>query len=259
MKKALCICLATLMTLMCTACATRTTEVVSEVTRGQAGVTAPQVTSPETAERETETTPARSAAVTKATKAQTASDVKTTQKTSGKTTKATTYIAPLPVKGNPLSLQPVEKIKVGGLGITATPSARICRNVGDFDAYKDLSRCDIPIAVVDGKYRDEKGTAPYILKEKYNDAFSAGKALLIVYFCEPSYGVMGSVESLTLDSSTLRVNVALEKLYTLTEGKSIAYDKMTTEWLWVYELPADTAAAAKDVAFQSHKTVRYVD
>ena len=259
MKKALCICLATLMTLMCTACATRTTEVVSEVARGQAGVTAPQATSPETAERETETTPAKSAAVTKTTKAQVAADVKTTQKTSGKTTKATTYIAPLPVKGNLLSLQPVGKIKVGGLGITATPSARICRNVGNFDVYKDLSRCDVPIAIVDGKYQDEKVTAPYILKEKYNDAFSAGKALLIVYFCEPSYGVTGSVESLSLDSSTLRVNVALEKLCTLTEGKSIAYDKMTTEWLWVYELPADTAAAAKDVAFQSHKTVRYVD
>lgn len=257
MKKALCICLATLMTLMCTACATRTTEVVSEVTRGQAGVTAPQVTSPETAERETETTPAKSAAVTKATKAQTASDVKTTQKTSGKTTKATTYIAPLSVKGNPLSLQPVEKIKVGGLGITATPSARICRNVGDFDAYKDLSRCDIPIAIVDGKYRDEKVTAPYILKEKYNDAFSAGKVLLVLYIHESDSGVTGLVESLSLDGSTLRVNVALERTDSLT--KNLRYQQATSEWLWIYELPADTAAAAKDVAFQSHKTVRYVD
>ena len=257
MKKALCICLATLMTLMCTACATRTTEVVSEVTRGQAGVTAPQVTSPETAGRETDTTPARSAAVTKATKAQTASDVKTTQKTSGKTTKATTYIAPLPVKGNPLSLQPVEKIKVCGLGITATPSARICRNVGDFDAYKDLSRCDIPIAVVDGKYRDEKGTAPYILREKYNDAFSAGKVLLVLYIYESDLGVTGSVESLSLDGSTLRVNVALERTDSLT--KNVRYQQATSEWLWIYELPADTAAAAKDVAFQSHKTVYYVD
>ena len=257
MKKVLCICLATLMTLMCTACATRTTEVVSEVTRGQAGVTAPQVTSPETAERETEMTPAKSAAVTKATKAQTASDVKTTQKTSGKTTKATTYIAPLPVKGNPLSLQPVEKIKVGGLGITATPSARICRNVGDFDAYKDLSRCDIPIAVVDGKYRDEKVTAPYILKEKYNDAFSAGKVLLVLYIHESDSGVTGLVESLSLDGSTLRVNVALERTDSLT--KNLRYQQATSEWLWIYELPADVATAAKDVAFQSHKTVRYVD
>ena len=257
MKKALCICLAALMTLMCTACATRTTEVVSEVARGQAGVTAPQVTSPETAERETETTSAKSAAATKTTKEQTASDVKTTQKTSGKTTKATTYIAPLPVKGNPLSLQPVEKIKVGRLGITATPSARICRNVGDFDAYKDLSRCDVPIAVVDGKYLDEKVTTPYMLKEKYNDAFFADKALLVLYIHESDSGVTGSVESVSLDGSTLRINVALERVESVTNR--LMYKQAVTQWLWIYELPSDVAAAAKDVAFQSHKTVRYVD
>ena len=254
MKKALCICLATLMTLMCTACATRTTEVVSEVTRGQAGVTAPQVTSPETAERETETTPAKSAAVTKITKAQTASDVKTTQEASGKTTKATTYIAPLPVKGAPLSLQPVEKIKVCRDEDIIPATAHICRSVNDLDMLSDLSKSIMSESELSSV---DKTKIPYILKEKYNNEFFANKALLVLYFSESDSSYTGSVESLSLDGSTIRVNVALERVESLTEGWWA--QAVISQWLWVYELPADTAAAAKDVAVQSHKTVRYVD
>ena len=254
MKRVLCIFLAALMTLMCTACAARTTEVVSEVARGQAGVAAPQATSPETAERETETTPAKSAAVTKATKAQTASDVKTTQKTSGKTTKATTYIAPLPVKGNPLSLQPVKKLEVCHETNVLQPSARICRSVNDFDAYSDLLKSHFDESDV---YPVDKRRMPYVLKEAFDDAFFADKALLILYFSESDSGVTGSVESVSLDGSTLRINVALERVESVTNR--LMYKQAVTQWLWVYELPADTAAAAKDVAVQSHKTVYYVD
>ena len=254
MKKALCICLAALMTLMCTACATRTTEVVSEVTRGQAGVTAPQATSPETAESETETTPAKSATVTKTTKAQVAADVKTTQKTSGKTTKATTYIAPLPVKGNPLSLQPVKKIKVCRDVDTMTATAYICRSINDLDLLSDFSKSEKSEAEWSSP---DKARIPYVLKEKYNDAFFVDKALLVLYIYESDLGVTGSVESLSLDGSTLRVNVALERTDSLT--KKLRYQQATSEWLWIYELPSDVATAAKDVAVQSHKTVRYVD
>ena len=254
MKKALCICLAALMTLMCTACATQTTEVVSEVARGQAGVTAPQATSPETAERGTETTPAKSAAVTKITKAQVAADVKTTQEASGKTTKATTYIAPLPVKGNLLSLQPVKKLEVCHETDILQPSARICRSVNDFDAYSDLLKSHFDESDV---YPVDKRRMPYVLKEAFDDAFFVDKALLVLYFSESDSSYTGSVESLSLDGSTIRVNVALERVESLTEGWWA--QAVISQWLWVYELPADTAAAAKDVAVQSHKTVRYVD
>ena len=62
---------------------------------------------------------------------------------------------------------------------------------------------------------------------------------------------------MSLDGSTLRINVALERVESVTNR--LMYKQAVTQWLWVYELPADTAAAAKDVAVQSHKTVRYVD
>ena len=77
------------------------------------------------------------------------------------------------------------------------------------------------------------------------------------YFYERNGGITGSVESLSLDGSTLRVNVALEKRESLT--KNLYYTQAITQWLWVYELPADVAAAATDAAVQSHETVRYVD
>lgn len=243
MKKILCLCFSAVLVLMCVACANQTTVMVSDPV-GQADVTTAGVS-------DSETTGGEALATTHSS----ASEKVTETTTKATTTKKTTYIPPLPVQGDPLSLQPAEKIEVSRDVDRMSATARICRSVNDLDVLSDLSKSHFKESDVLSPV--DKTRIPYVLKEKYNDAFFADKALLVLYFYESNGGVTGSVESLSLDGSTLRVNVALEKRESLT--KNLYYTQAITQWLWVYELPADVAAAATDAAVQSHETVRYVD
>ena len=243
MKKILCLCFSAVLVLMCVACANQTTVMVSDPV-GQADVTTAGVS-------DSETTGGEALATTHSS----ASEKVTETTTKATTTKKTTYIPPLPVQGDPLSLQPAEKIEVSRDVDRMSATARICRSVNDLDVLSDLSKSHFKESDVLSPV--DKTRIPYVLKEKYNDAFFADKALLVLYFYESNGGVTGSVESLSLDGFTLRANVALEKLDSLT--KNLAYTQAITQWLWVYELPADVAAAATDAAVRVHETVRYVD
>lgn len=243
MKRILCLCFSAVLVLMCVACANQTTVMVSDPV-GQADVTTAGVS-------DSETTGGEALATTHSS----ASEKVTETTTKATTTKKTTYIPPLPVQGDPLSLQPAEKIEVSRDVDRMSATARICRSVNDLDVLSDLSKSHFKESDVLSPV--DKTRIPYVLKEKYNDAFFADKALLVLYFYESNGGVTGSVESLSLDGFTLRANVALEKLDSLT--KNLAYTQAITQWLWVYELPADVAAAATDAAVRVHETVRYVD
>ena len=252
MKKILCLCFSAVLVLMCVACANQTTVMVSDPV-GQADVTTAGVSDPETTGGEVLAT-TRSSASGKASEAKpttekiketTASSSAPEKVTKATTTKKTTYIPPLPVQGDPLSLQPAEKIEVCCFHETTKPTVTLCRSVDDLDALSSLTD------------RTGNKKMSLVLKEAYGDAFFADKALLVLYFYERNGGIAGSVESLSLDGSTLRANVALEKRESLT--KNLYYTQAITDWLWVYELPADVAAVATDAAVQSHETVRYVD
>lgn len=262
MKKIFCLCFSAVLVLMCVACANRTTVMVSDPA-GQADVTTAGVSDPETTGGEALAT-TRSSASGKVSEAKpttekitgtTVSSSAPEKVTKATTTKKTTYIPPLPVQGDPLSLQPAEKIEVSCDVDIMSATARICRSVNDLDVLSDLSKSHFKESDVLSSV--DKTRIPYVLKEKYNDAFFADKALLVLYFYERNGGITGSVESLSLDGSTLRANVALEKRESLT--KNLYYTQAITQWLWVYELPADVAAVATDAAVQSHETVRYVD
>lgn len=256
MKKIFCLCFSAVLVLMCVACANQTTVMVSDPV-GQADVTTAGVTDPETNGGEALATTRSSASgkvseakpTTEKTAATTVSSPATEKvtetTTKATTTKKTTYIPPLPVQGDPLSLQPAEKIEVCRFSDATNPTVTLCRSVDDLDALSSLTD------------RTGNKKMSLVLKEAYGDAFFADKALLVLCFCEWDGGITGSVESLSLDGSTLRANVALEKRDSLT--KNLWVHAAETQWLWVYELPADVAAVATDAAVQSHETVRYVD
>lgn len=252
MKKLLCLCFSAVLVLMCVACANQTTVMVSDPV-GQADVTTAGVSDSETTGGEALATTRLSASgkvseakpTTEKIKGTTVSFSAPEKGTKATTTRKTTYIPPLPVQGNPLSLQPAGKIEVCCFSDTTKPTVTLCRSVDNLDALSSLTD------------RTGNKKMSLVLKEAYGDAFFADKALLVLYFYEWNGGITGSVESLSLDGSTLRANVALEKRESLT--KNLYYTQAITQWLWVYELPADVAAAATDAAVQSHETVRYVD